>query len=154
MALTRSSLWDHPSQQHVPPVFPGMQQQDTRSNMHVHGVSRILDRPTETTWTAQRWRQLSSTSRRSPDSSFPLRFPRGAIKLIEPTFHELGRGRAREENTNYPPNEQLATHPASALILNNCVLEQSSDSVIGKFNGKSFFSHLLLLFFFFLCVRF
>lgn len=94
-------------------------------------------------------RQLSSTSRRSPDSSFPLRFPRGAIKLIEPTFHELGRGRAREENTNYPPNEQLATHPASALILNNCVLEQSPDSVIGKFNGKSFFSHLLLIFFFF-----
>lgn len=100
----------------------------------------------------QRWRQLSSTSRRSPDSSSPLRFPRGAIKLIEPTFHELGRGRAREENTNYPPNEQLATHPASALILNNCVLEQSPDSVIGKFNGKSFFSHLLLLFFFLMCV--
>lgn len=99
------------------------------------------------------WRQLSSTSRRSPDSSSPLRFPRGAIKLIEPTFHELGRGRTREENTNYPPKEQLATHPASALILNNCVLEQSPDSVIGKFNGKSFFSHLLLLFFF-LCVRF
>lgn len=97
-------------------------------------------------------RQLSSTSRRSPDSSSPLRFPRGAIKLIEPTFHELGRGRAREENTNYPPYEQLATHPASALILNNCVLEQSPDSVIGKFNGKSFFSHLLLLFFFYVCV--
>lgn len=69
------------------------------------------------------------------------------MKLIEPTFHELGRGLMQEENTNYPPNEQLATHPASALILNNCVLEQSCNLVIGKFNGKSFFSHLLLFFF-------
>lgn len=73
MALTRSSLWDHPSQQHVPPVFPSMQQQDTRSNMHVHGVSRILDRRTETTWTAAAQLHLSSLTWLFISPSFPTR---------------------------------------------------------------------------------